>query len=287
MFRVTYFIIAIALMMTVMDVSAQYQRFGRMNREKPFPWKDGKRCAVSLTFDDARRSQTSVGMTFLKEHNIRATFYILPNATRRRMELWKQMVSDGHEIGNHTMSHPCTGNAPFSRRNALEEYTLERIEEELDEANKQITEMYGVPVLSFAYPCGNSFVGRGTEVKSYVPLIAKKFMTGRDWLGENTNDPWFCDMAQLQGVESDGKTYEELLNWVQSAERTGRWLVFAGHEINYEGNQTTLVPELEKLFDYMNDEENGIWVDTVGNIAQHVLEVRETEKENESSESEN
>lgn len=278
MFKVNIFIFVVALFILIADASPQYQRFGRMNQGKAFPWKDGKRCAVSLTFDDARRSQTSVGMKFLRKHNVKATFYIMPGATRRRVELWKEMVADGHEIGNHTMSHPCSGNAPFSRRNPLEAFTLEKMESELDEANRLITEMFGVPVLSFAYPCGHSFVGRGTEVKSYVPLIAKKFMTGRDWLGENTNDPWFCDMAQLQGVESDNKTYEDLLTWVQNAERDGRWLVLAGHEIGTEGNQTTLVPELEKLFAYLFDEENNIWVDTVGNVAQHVLEVREKEK---------
>lgn len=257
----------------------QNERFARMSEIKPFPWKNGKRCAVSLTFDDARRSQVDVGTALLNKYGIKASFYVIPRAVNQRLEKWKQAVVDGHEIGNHTVSHPCSGNLAFSRRNALENFTLQQIEDELDQANQTVLELLGVPVISFAYPCGNSFVGRGTEVKSYVPLIAKKFISGRGWLGEDSNDPWFCDMAQLQGVESDRKTYQQLLEWVQKAEREGRWLVLAGHEIGHEGNQTTLIPALEKIFEYVNNTENGIWVDTVGNIAEYVISVRENESD--------
>ncbi len=264
----------VGVLIFAMNSSAQYDSFANLNKEKPFPWKEGKRCAVSLTFDDARLSQVDVGMDLFKKHNVRATFYVIPSRMEQRMDEWKQMIQHGHELGNHTVSHPCSGNFEFTRGNALENYTLDQIENELDEANQRIMDRFGVAMTSFAYPCGHSFVGRGTEVKSYVPIVAELFTSGRGWMGEDSNDPWFCDMAQLQGMESDGKPFDEILERVRKAEREGRWLILAGHEIGEGGRQTTLVSTLEKLFDYANDDKNGIWLDTVGNVSEHILEMR-------------
>jgi hypothetical protein len=36
-----------------------------------------------------------------------------------------------HELGNHTVTHPCSRNFPFSRENVLEDYTLERLDGDL------------------------------------------------------------------------------------------------------------------------------------------------------------
>jgi peptidoglycan/xylan/chitin deacetylase (PgdA/CDA1 family) len=63
----------------------------------------------------------------------------------QRLDGWKQAVAGGHEIGNHSVSHPCSGNAPWSRDHAVEEYSLERMHDELREANQAIFETAAPP----------------------------------------------------------------------------------------------------------------------------------------------
>ena len=156
-----------------------------------FPWPGGKKCAVSLTFDDARPSQIDLGIPLLDRFGVKATFYVSPDALQERVDGWKRAAANGHEIGNHTMHHPCTGNYAFARSKTLEAYTLDQMARELDSASGLIRSLLSVQTVSFAYPCGQTFVGRGKKVKSYVPLVAGRFETGRLWLREDSNDPFF------------------------------------------------------------------------------------------------
>ena len=238
-------------------------------KQQKFPWPNSKQCAVSLTFDDAFINQIDKGIPLFDKYNIKATFYISPIHVKRRIEAWKEALRNGYEIGNHTMTHPCTGNYLFSRNNALEDYTLEQIEHELDKANDYIKNMFGILPCSFAYPCGQKYVGCGINVKSYVPVVAKKFLTGRGFSDESSNDPWFCDFSQLLGMPSDGKTFEELISLIEYSKKLGRWLILVGHQIKETGEQTTFISVLEKLCNYFQDSVNGVWIDTVENIARY------------------
>jgi hypothetical protein len=117
-------------------------------------------------------------------------------------------------------------------------------------------------------------VGRGRDFRSYVPLIAEEFLTGRGWMDEWANDPTFCDMANLMGVELDGKSFEQVKQLMDRTLNNGGWLVFAGHEIGDSGRQTTLAPTLQALCEYAQDPANGIWLDNVETIARYILEQR-------------
>lgn len=173
-------------------------------------WPKGKQIAVSLTFDDARMSQVDVGTALLNQYGVKATFLVVPSGVEKRIEGWKKAVADGHEMGNHTLLHPCSGNFPWSRNEALEDYTIDKMRNELLDANNQIEKLLGVKPEVFAYPCGSTFVGRGVNTKSYVPLIAELFFAGRGWLDEGPNDPSFCDFAQLTGMDTNGDGKNEL-----------------------------------------------------------------------------
>ena len=239
-----------------------------------FRWPEGKKAAVSLTFDDARLSQIDVGMSVLDRCKVKATFYVSPDNVEQRLEGWKQAVKNGHEIGNHTMTHPCTGNYAFSKENALEDYTLDRIAAEIDRASDILQKKLGVKPTTFAYPCGQTFVGRGKDVKTYVPLVAARFLTGRGAGGEDANDPVLCDLSQLLAMGSDGLTFEQLKILIDKATQEGRWLILCGHEIGQGGYQTTFRQTVEKLCRYAQDPANGLWIDTVGNIGTYILQNR-------------
>ncbi len=245
-------------------------------QDNSFSWPEGKRAAISLSFDDARISHPEVGKDLFRKLGVKATFYVVPNNMKDHLEDWKDILADGHEVGNHTIHHPCTGNFPWSRDKALENYTLASMRQELLAANQQIYEMLGVVPASFAYTCGNTFVGRGTDTKSYAPLVAELFESGRGWLNEASNDPAFVDLSLLQGIEMDGKDFEtDIKPLVDAAIENGTWLLLAGHEIGVGGRQTTRIEMLEKLVAYIEQHKDEIWLGTVGEVAAHIKTQRQ------------
>ncbi len=256
------------------DVFAQLYHTGAEQEKSEFQWPGDKKMAISLTFDDARLSQPDKGIPLLERYNVKATFYISPQNLKKRLEAWKDAVENGHEIGNHTVDHPCSGNFEWSRENALEDYTLQEMRAELDSANKFIEKNIGIRPVSFAYPCGQTFVGRGKKTKSYVPLVASMFKTGRDWLNEGPNDPAYCDMAKLTAMELDGKLFEEVKKLIELARSKGYWLILAGHEMDEGGAQTSLLSTIEAICKYAGDPANGIWLAPVNQIASFVKEQR-------------
>src|SRR6476620_2267732 len=106
-----------------------------------FAWLNGKQAALSLSFDDARMSQVDSGTALLNQFGIKATFFIVPSNVEERMDGWRQAVANGHEIGNHTLTHPCTGNFSWSRKNALEEHNLDSIRNEITKSNDSIKQL--------------------------------------------------------------------------------------------------------------------------------------------------
>jgi peptidoglycan/xylan/chitin deacetylase (PgdA/CDA1 family) len=242
--------------------------------QAPFAWPAGARAALSLSFDDARPSQVEVGTALLDRHGVKVTFFAVPGRVEERLPDWKKAVAAGHEIGNHSLDHPCTGNFPWARKKALEEYSLEDMHRQLVEANARLRQLLGVTPETFAYPCGQTFVGRGLDTRSYVPLVAGLFVAGRGWLGEAPNDPAFCDLAQVLGMEMDGRDFEQVRPILEGAREARAWLVLAGHEIGREGPQTTRIAMLEKLLPYVRDPANGFWVAPVGAVARHIREQR-------------
>jgi peptidoglycan/xylan/chitin deacetylase (PgdA/CDA1 family) len=191
-----------------------------------------------------------------------------------RLAGWKAAAAEGHEIGNHSATHPCTGNYAFSRTNALEDCGLDRLVGDIEEASFFVARELGRRPVSFAYPCGQAFVGRGEGVRSYVPVVARLFRSGRMYMGDAANDPAFCDLAQLMAVNLDGLSFADVRPLVDQAVARGGWLILAGHEIGDGGFQTTRRETLAALCRHAGDPANGLWVDTVEAVSDHVLRTR-------------
>jgi peptidoglycan/xylan/chitin deacetylase (PgdA/CDA1 family) len=237
-------------------------------------WPEGKRVAVSFSFDDARASQVDAGVPLFDKYGARVTFYVNPRNMDKRIDAWKSAAAKGYEIGNHSDQHPCTGNFPWSRQKSLEEYTLTKMAAELDSANAEIARMVGVKPVTFAYPCGQKYVGRGLDTKSYVPVIAERFLAGRGFRDEAANDPSYCDLAQTLGIDSDAMSFEAMKTIVEEARGRGAWVVFAGHDIGAPGRQVTEAAQLEKFLKYAQDPANGVWLDTIASVARHIQSKR-------------
>jgi peptidoglycan/xylan/chitin deacetylase (PgdA/CDA1 family) len=239
-----------------------------------YPWPEGKKAAISLSFDDARGSQVTAGTLLLDQYNIKATFFVVPSAVQQQLEGWKRAVASGHEIGNHSLTHPCMENFDWSRSNALENYNLKTMRKNIAACNKAIATLLGVTPEVFAYPCGQKYVGRGARTRSYVPLVSKMFLVGRGWLDEAPNNPRYCNFAQLTGVEMDGKDFEQILPLIEDARKSGKWLLLAGHEMGETGPQTTRLHMLKQLSEYVNNPANGIWIAPVGTVAKYIRQTK-------------
>ena len=62
--------------------------------------------SVYLTFDDGPNSKaTAWTLSFLKKESIKATFFCVGNNILKEPEIFKQLIDDGHSIGNHLMNH--------------------------------------------------------------------------------------------------------------------------------------------------------------------------------------
>ncbi len=60
---------------------------------------------IALTFDDGPGRVTPALLQILKEHNIRATFFMEGTQVEEFPQIARQVAEEGHEIGNHTYMH--------------------------------------------------------------------------------------------------------------------------------------------------------------------------------------
>jgi cellulose synthase/poly-beta-1,6-N-acetylglucosamine synthase-like glycosyltransferase/peptidoglycan/xylan/chitin deacetylase (PgdA/CDA1 family) len=70
---------------------------------------------IALTFDDGPDPRwTPAILDILKQENAPATFFIIGKNGQADPDLMRRIVSEGHEIGNHTFTHPNLGEIPPS-----------------------------------------------------------------------------------------------------------------------------------------------------------------------------
>lgn len=234
-----------------------------------FPWPEGKRFALSLSFDDGRPSCLEHGIPLLDAHGVKATFYVVPRPIEERVEDWRQAAETEHEMGNHTASHPCSANfhwIPPERR--TEDWNLQQMEVDVDEATESIERLLGVTPRSFAYPCGNTTVGRGEQARSYIPIVAKRFVCGRLFKSEGPVDPCTADLSAAFGVDMDTLSFDELAPYVETTRERGAWLVLAGHDMCIDKPQGVRADTLEALCRLTRED---AWVAPVMDVAEYVL----------------
>ena len=241
---------------------------------KQFP--QNRKIAVSLTFDDGMLSQREIAIPALEQRGLRGTFYLNPRGSddpdapdhwRKVLAMWQGAHEYGHEIGNHTLNHPCSLNiqASFLRKNT-KDMSLDDMAEEMDIAQERLQQAFpDLGETSFAYPCYESDVGHGIHRLSYVPLAARRFSAARA-RGEMANQPGFCDLHHLSSWNVEGMSGDVMIALIEEKVPVGHWGIFTFHGID-EGRLSVKTSDFVQLLDYLADREDDIWTETVTEVA--------------------
>jgi len=99
--------------------------------------------AVALTFDDGPSADTERILDVLGAHNLSATFFMLGRQVELFPEVARRVIDEGHEVGNHSYSHPIY----LFRRPSETRQQLER-------AQETITKVTGARPRFARPPCG-------------------------------------------------------------------------------------------------------------------------------------
>jgi sialate O-acetylesterase len=226
------------------------------------PW-NGRKSAVVLTYDDALNVHLDNVIPALDSAGFTATFYLTVSsgAFTNRMTEWKKAAERGHELGNHTMYHPCLGGTPdrawVRPEYDLTTYTLKRIEDELKMTNLILTSVDGKTERTFAYPCGDMRVGD----KSYVETISDDFVAARSTTDQiyqiGRIDPYTIGCFSIAGSAQNA---DYMIGLVKKAMKENGVLVFLFHGVGGEHGLNVELKEHRKLIEFLKKNESDIWI---------------------------
>ncbi len=242
-----------------------------MRAEQPNPWQTGYEGAVSLAFDDGMQSQLDKAIPLLAQNSLCGTFYVNPGGPnwRERLMPWIAVAEAGHEIGNHTVNHPCACAFKENRVDCLEMMTLDEITWEVGEGKRRISEMIPNQVdFSFCYPCYHTHVGEGLGRQSYVPVVANHHLAGRG-KGDYANHPLTSDLHHLYSFPVENHSLSEMIGLVEEALGQGRWAVLTFHGIS-EGHLSVTESDFSSLCDYLRKHRDRIWTAPIVDIARAI-----------------
>jgi peptidoglycan/xylan/chitin deacetylase (PgdA/CDA1 family) len=131
---------------------------------------DRSRAALALTFDDGPSESTPALLDILGANQIRATFFMCGRNVRRCPEIARQVHAAGHEIGNHTDTHP-----------RLDFRSPEFIYREMALAQETIRATAGVTPKLFRAPYGVRWFGVRSAQQRLGLTGVMWTVVGRDW----------------------------------------------------------------------------------------------------------
>lgn len=93
-------IVAIAAGLFKLSKMTTYQLFGEI-----VPRVETNQKVVALTFDDGPAPEVRPLLATLRQKNVKATFFLIGGQIAEDPVDAKQIVADGHQVGNHSWSH--------------------------------------------------------------------------------------------------------------------------------------------------------------------------------------
>lgn len=128
--------------------------YNRCNVDGPF---------VAITFDDGPHPKNTPRLLdLLKERGVKATFYVIGQNVSQYPDIARRIVEEGHEIGNHSYTHP-----------SLPKLSAARLAEEITKSNDAIQQATGVLPTTMRPPYGaiNAAITKRLNEEYQLPVI--------------------------------------------------------------------------------------------------------------------
>jgi peptidoglycan/xylan/chitin deacetylase (PgdA/CDA1 family) len=222
------------------------------------PWND-HRAAVSLTFDDSRPVQLDVAIPELNKRHLRASFFVIVSKLTR-LDEWRQAQAQGHEIGNHTISHEHPA--------AL---TKEGEEVQVEDARNFLDSNFRANIVTFAYPYMEMSPGLLFWVKKYN-FAARGWPQDQNliYVKSDVDPDWYNLPGQPIFTKYDLDVYQ---GWVDKALSLNAWTTFQFHGIGDASTGWEPIPTetFTALLNYLKAEQaEGVWIAPFGEVAAYL-----------------
>jgi peptidoglycan/xylan/chitin deacetylase (PgdA/CDA1 family) len=126
---------------------------------------------IALTFDDGPTpSVTPFVLDELKKRNLKVTFFMIGQRVKASPDLARRVHEEGHEIANHTFTHPILAKMPS-----------DRVEWELEMCQETIHNATGVTPVYFRPPYGAFKKTQGPLATSKNLNVVYWGVDPRDW----------------------------------------------------------------------------------------------------------
>jgi peptidoglycan-N-acetylglucosamine deacetylase len=279
-----YFVTALVSIATITGCAGNSSEQEKImkNAKTGFNWPNGTQGAVTLSYDDALPVHFQKVAPALEAAGLRGTFYITVSydTFENNIESWRKVARAGHELGNHSLFHPCRKDPPeqykwLSDDYDLINYTPQRWTQEMRVANLTLNLVDGKSKRTFGNTCCNNYVGPANNQTSLETLIPQLFVAARGQFVNKPIDPANANFAALGHYGGDDKTFEQLRDEIEAAVKQGKWIFFMIHGVG-KGTHDLYIDEGEhqKLLDYLNKNRNRIWTAPAVEVATYVKEHR-------------
>lgn len=240
------------------------------NAQQAKNW-NGKKCAVVLTYDDALNIHLDKVIPMLDSYKLKGTFYLIgasPNVANR-IEEWRKAAKNGHELGNHTLNHPCDATLPdrgwVGAETDLSKYTVARAVNEIKATNTLLKAIDGKTDRTFAYPCGDLKIGNDY----FYDQVKNDFVGARGVVSAFTLIKE-VNLSDINGFAEINSTAELMIAEIEAAEKAGSFIVFIFHGVGGEHPLNIELEEHRKLLEYLKKREKDIWVATMVDVAKYI-----------------
>ena len=225
-------------------------------------WPDGRKIAVSLSYDDSLNSQLDNALPALDKHKFKASFYILPNSDviNTRMQEWKALAENGHELGNHSVNHPCRASLPdrewVADHHDLDKYTVTQMLEELNTANTFLKALDGKTQRTYTVPCGDVLIAG----ENYLSIASDLFVAIK---GQGVEKGFSVSWAP-----SD-VSGEQLIEYIRNVPETVALINILFHGVGGDYLSVSTQAHMQ-LLDFLAKHQETYYVDSYINIMQYV-----------------
>lgn len=233
-------------------------------------WKN-KKCAVALTYDDALNVHLDKVVPALDSAGFKGTFYLIgsSDAFTRRIPEWRKAAAKGHELGNHTMYHPCYGKRPgrewVPADYDLNIYTMRRMTDEIKMNSALLEATDGKTKRTLACPCGDTKVGDS----SYLYKVKNDFVAMRDGTPDANEVNGFGGVT-IQWMGPNGHSGDELIAAVRKAMESNALLIFVFHGVGGEHPLNISLQAHGELLQFLKQHQSQVWVAPFIEIAEYI-----------------